>query len=129
MGNTRSRVVFIFTMLVLVIAIIIGIGIFSRTPEKSQAELSGPPGIKSVVGGFNQPVTPQYAKLLEAQNQQNAQVALQTGGNAVPTIISAQQFPNAPSDNVCNCTPSSCGAAGAGAAANLQTTGPAPMGT
>jgi YD repeat-containing protein len=127
-SNTRSRVVIIFTGVILLFAVVIGIGIFSRNTEVGQARLAGTPGIKSVVGGFDQPVSPEYAKLLEQQNKQRAQVAFQTQGSAVPTIVSAQEFPTAPNQNaaqnVCNCANCTANATNA----TLQTTGAPPAG-
>jgi hypothetical protein len=128
-SNTRSRVVIIFTGVILLFAVVIGIGIFSRNAEVGQAKLAGTPGMKSVVGGFDQPVNPAYAKLLEQQNKQRAQMAFQTHGSAVPTIVNAQGFPTAPNQNQAQ---NACNCANCTANANtpaLQTTGTPPMGT
>ena len=127
MSNTRSRVVLIFTFGVLLIAVIVGVGLFSHNSAPGQASVNRVPKIQSTVGGFDQKVTPEYAKLLREQNKQQADVALRTDGSAVPTIINAQSFAeNSPQNNVCNCSQNTCSSAGAAA---LQSTGPAPMGT
>ncbi len=125
MANTRTRVVLIFTFATLIIAAIVGIGLFSRSTDTSTASVGAVPKVHSVVGGFDHPVSPEYARLLREQNKQQADMALQTHGSSVPTIINAQSFPGSPAPQGCACA--NC-AAGASSALNLQKTGPVPMG-
>ena len=89
--NTRTRVIILFTAILLITAVVIGITklkFSGNLGAGAEATVSNAPGIQSIPGALNPTV--QYAKLQEAQNINQAQSALQTGGSAIPTIIRTQ---------------------------------------
>jgi len=92
--DTRTRTIIIFTGVILAIAIIMGLVRFfgqSAGPE-SQAQVAGPANIQSIPGGFDKPVSAEYAQLQEKQNQLQAQMAAKQGTSSVPTIIRSSSF-------------------------------------
>nr|WP_019216236.1 hypothetical protein [Legionella tunisiensis] len=90
--NTRTRVIILFTGILLITAIVIGITKFKFSsdlgPGASANVSMVPSGIQSIPGALDPTV--QYAKLQEAQNVEQAQSALKTGGSSIPTIIRTQ---------------------------------------
>lgn len=90
--NTRSRVIILFTGILLITAVVIGITKLKFSsdlgPEATANVSMVPGGIQSIPGALDPTV--QYAKLQEAQNVEQAQSALKTGGSSIPTIIRTQ---------------------------------------
>jgi len=92
-SNTRSRVIIVFTSIILILAVIIGFLKFTASAELgsgTSSNLPNAPGIQSIPGALDP--TQEYAKLQEAQNLNQAQQAIKTGGSAIPTIIRSQQL-------------------------------------
>lgn len=90
-SNTRTRVIILFTLVLLIFAIIFGFFRLSSTvnPESgASADVGSVPGIRSIPGALNP--TPQYAKLQEQQNVDQAETAAKAGTSAIPTIIRTQ---------------------------------------
>jgi YD repeat-containing protein len=131
--DTRTRTIIIFTGIILVIAIIMGIVRFmgQTSGPASQAQVSGPGNIQSIPGGFDRPVSPQYAQLQEQQNQMQAQMASKTGTSSIPTIIRSSTFgqtgQTAVSSNAC-CN-ACCGQQAGGGAFPPKVSSPLKPGT
>jgi intracellular multiplication protein IcmE len=108
--NTRTRTIIIFTGAILVFAIVIGLfRLAGQSGPTTTASVGGAPDVQSVPGGFEKPETPEYARLQQEQNVQQAKIALQQGTSEIPTIINAsnigQQYQqNQPCCNPCPCT-------------------------
>ena len=107
MSNSRTRVIFIVTLAVMVVAFVVAFSFFTHDSGVASSSLGSTPQINAVVGGFDKAPTPQYAKLQQEQNAQQAQHALQTGGTAIPTIIQAQDLGGAPVSPA-NTSPPAC---------------------
>lgn len=125
MSNSRSRVIFIVTLAVMIVALFVAISFFSRNKDEAGTTLGAPPNVQAVVGGFDHAPTPEYAKLQQEQNAQQAQQALQTGGTAIPTIIQAQNMSGPAAAPVVNNAAAACTPAngqGAGAPPNVSGT-------
>ncbi|MBA4695841.1 MAG: type IVB secretion system protein DotG/IcmE [Legionella sp.] len=92
--NTRSRVIIVFTLLLLGLTVAIGVIKIrgsSFTGIGERAQLTSAPGtIQSIPGSVNP--TAQYAHLQEAQNVNQARVAMESGGSAIPTLIRSQKL-------------------------------------
>lgn len=88
MTNARTRVIIIFTSVILLLGLVIGYyKFFSNTAQvpSGSSVTNTPGGISSTPGALNQ--TAEYARLQSAQNEQNAQRALQKGTSSIPTLI------------------------------------------
>src|SRR6187399_1720214 len=73
--NTRTRTIIILTGVVLLLAIFIGIYRLSGPVPGPEAQVNVraiPGNIQSIPGGFDRPQTPEYARLQEQQNVQQA---------------------------------------------------------
>lgn len=92
--DTRSRAILIFTGTILLFGIVVGLFRLSSqgTGPEGEASVKTAPQIESVPGGFDRPVSTEYARLQEQQNATQAQKAMQRGGSAVPTIIRSDKF-------------------------------------
>ncbi len=111
--NARTRTIIIFTGIILAFALVMGLVRLFGTASgpESQAQLSGPRGnLQSIPGGFDRPVTPEYAQLQAKQNVLQAQIAEKQGTSAMPTIISSSSYGQAGKATVnANCCSSCCG--------------------
>lgn len=91
-SNTRSRLIIVITAVLFLLAVTIGFVKFKSATHLgsvASVDLSGQTAnIASVPGALNPTV--QYAKLQAQQNMSQAQVALQQGSSAIPTIIRTQ---------------------------------------
>lgn len=119
--NTRTRTIILLTIGFLVLAIVIGIfrlGGGAKGPA-TEANIRTSPNIQSVPGGFENPESPEYIRLQEKQNLQQAKLAQQRGTSAIPTIVRSSEFPGPPGPiapggaNTC-CVPCGCPGAGGG---------------
>lgn len=115
--NTRTRTILILTGVVLFFAVLIGIFRLSApvpgpTGEAKMRQLPG--NIQSIPGGFEKTQTPEYAKLQEQQNAEQAKLAQRRGTSAIPTIIRSGEIggPQAIGGLAC-CQPCPCPPAGA----------------
>lgn len=94
-GDSKIRIIFIFTGMLVLIGIIVGIIEFKArtavTPTESKVG-SVPSGIESVPGGFDTATTAEYARLQEQQNIMQSQEAERAGTSAIPTIIRAAKI-------------------------------------
>lgn len=91
--NTRTRVIIVFTLLLLIFAVVFGLIKGHKIMEEGTepgASLTRAGSIESIPGQLNP--TEQYAKLQEAQNINQAEVAAKTGASAIPTIIRTQRI-------------------------------------
>lgn len=106
--DTKSRVI-----LLIVVVILLVVGLFTyfsfrsdKEVSLSQAELKGPPSVRSIPG--DKTATTAYKEAVEAQNIRQAEEAEKTGGSSVPTITQptyqgSQGFPGgAPIPPGCN---------------------------
>lgn len=116
--NTRTRTILILTGVIILLAIFVGVYRLSGPPPGPATDVSVrsvPGGIQSVPGGFDRPQTPEYARLQEQQNIQQARLAEQRGTSAVPTIIRSGQFGGQGLGAGACCQPCPCpGVAGGG---------------
>lgn len=91
-SNTRTRVIILFTLVLLIFAIVFGFFRLGKSvsPETEPTARVGyvPGGIQSIPGALNP--TPQYAKIQEQQNIDQAVAAEKSGTSAIPTIIRTQ---------------------------------------
>ncbi len=117
--NARTRTILVFTGIVLGIVVVVGIVRFTSTNTgvTSRAQVAGPGTIQSIPGGFNQPESPEYAKLQAQQNTSEAKSATKHGTSAIPTIINANELeqetpPAATTASGCGCCPGTNGAGG-----------------
>lgn len=131
--QARTRTIIIVTGVLVLLAILVGIfRLTAPTPgPQSEVNLHEVPGnIKAVPGGFDHPESPEYAKLQEQQNLQQAQLAAQSGTSAVPTIIRSGQIggaQNLTANGTACCQPCPCPQAGGGTGAG-GVCGPLPLG-
>ena len=91
--HTRSRLVIIFTAVLLIVTSIIGFMKFRTitTPAiQATSKVGNVPQIQSIPGALEQ--TPQYQELQVKQNIRQAQIALEKGGFAIPTMGGAQKI-------------------------------------
>src|SRR3990167_5034054 len=93
MGDSRTRTVLIFTILLLVIGIIFGFLKLSGSSKTSGAPggsaVGSAPNIESIPGGFDTPESAEYVRLQQQQNQMQAKEASKSGKSAIPTLISS----------------------------------------
>lgn len=124
--NSRTRTIIIITGVILVLGLVIGVVRLFRagTPGADTAtELSAPPQLSSVPGG-EQP-SEDYQRLVAQANEQQAQLAAERGGSAIPTIIDTSQFDQTqkPQRQDCCCSPvANCPSTGNGKVPPLQST-------
>src|ERR1700722_10119478 len=90
--NSRSRAIILVTVAIFLVFGITGLLKWKKTAPTAPTEISlqkAPEEIQSIPGGFERPETAEYAKLQTQENIQKAKKAQETGGSAIPTIISS----------------------------------------
>ncbi len=117
-ANSRTRTIILLTAVVLFIGLLVGAVHLLRQSSAggsdTAAQLGSTPNIQSVPGGGDQPASDSYKRLVEQANEQQAQVAAERGGSAIPTIVDTNQIGQTqaqPPTACCNacCTASSNG--------------------
>jgi intracellular multiplication protein IcmE len=106
--NVRTRTMVIVTGLILVFGFLLGLGHLlnkSASPADSAIQLKNSPDIKSIPGGMEQSPSPDYQRLQQQQNLEQAELAEKTGTSAIPTLLDTSQFK---SQNLTNCCCESC---------------------
>lgn len=99
-SDGRTRTIAIFTLVLLVVGIVFGVvklrhrgGVLGNVAGTTVA--AAPGNIQSIPGGFGgQAESAQYARLQAEQNAQEAKKASQSGGSAIPTLISSSSLGN-----------------------------------
>lgn len=116
--NARTRTIILLTAGILLFAVMVGFFRLSSAPPgpQSAGSLRTNPSIQSIPGGFNQAESPEYARLQEQQNAQEARIAARTGSSSVPTIIRSGELGAGPQPPGC-CIPCGCPPSGTGKSA------------
>lgn len=95
LSNSKTRILVILGMVVLAALVFMGIWMAVRymtgpSGPESQSDLNKTPRLRSIVGGWETPVSPEYAKNLEQYNKEQVDIAKKTGKSALPTLISSR---------------------------------------
>lgn len=91
-SNSRTRILIIIAAILLIIGLIFAISAIMNRMNgplgpATSASVNQTPGIESVVGGWDKPVSAEYAKNQEQYNREQVDKAKKEGTSAVPSLI------------------------------------------